>query len=381
MQAQINQFGNTLQDLIALALGERSYTRAQLTRKLGVSRPVLSRALDPMIHDGFVLSEVSAREGGAGRPVQYLSLVDGAAYIVGLSIGRNEAAGVLINRAGQQLFATSFEYLAYRGWEKPLRKLLSLLMRGIAENSIDTKTIAGTGVALPMSAFRDSDAAKAAAMVREEWSGGCVYDNIVAMAALAHLHSPAGSLAASPQMYVRLSGGVGSCFMWSSPVENIPQVVAGEFGHVSIPGIAQKCHCGNIGCLELAASYAALCNGAEVESLADFRQKLDSGDPQTADVLNRGAAALGFACAQVAMAAHPSHIYLGGEVVAELPQIVSLTQAQMRRNFSPAIQWEVPISSIPMDGAACAWGAVCAVKTSVAALQIKNESIATVMRL
>ena len=374
----MSQFGNTLQDRVAITLSKKSYTRAQLGAKLGVSRTVLSRALDPLIQDRFVEYTIVERRATTGRPVQSLSLCKKSAYIVGLSIARRSATGIIVNRAGTQIARAKLDYLDYQGWEYPLRLILQELRKLIAAENLMAESIVGTGVALPMSGFQQTDVGKLKEIIADSFSGACFFDNIVSMAALAQSGSENLTTVAQPKMYVRLSGGVGSCLMWESPLGNIPQVIAGEFGHVSVPGWDDlACHCGNAGCLEMLASAVALCRNAQAVDLTQFAQRIAAKDAVAEKVFADAVQALGFACAQAAMTLHPSSINFGGEVVESLPQIVPLTTKVMREYFSPAIHWKVPINGIVMDEDNCAFGAVYAVKAGITTSQIKNGSITT----
>lgn len=99
--------------------------------------------------------------------------------------------------------------------------------------------------------------------------------------------------------------------------------LAGDAGHVPMPGVAAECPCGRVGCWELVASTAALERSVQAAGFASAREAL--ADPGARPIIDAWAAAVGDGVALLAAILDPGVIVIGGAVSASaaafLPQV------------------------------------------------------------
>ena len=138
---------------------------------------------------------------------------------------------------------------------------------------------------------------------------------------------------------------------------------AGELGHMTIDRHGPPCSCGNRGCLEALASGWAMGRraqdavterpkeGAALLALAagEARDLTASvvavaardGDPLALRLVRQTGEALGAGIATVVNALNPCLVILGGGVIAGMPQLVEMAEAEARRRAL-----EVPVHSL-----------------------------------
>lgn len=96
--------------------------------------------------------------------------------------------------------------------------------------------------------------------------------------------------------------------------------VAGELGHVPIPGEPDECVCGQTGCIEAIASGRALSEAAAriglgaAPTAVDLWDAADAGDSQAAAVRDRAVGALAWTAQVVVLALDVDHVVFGGGV-------------------------------------------------------------------
>lgn len=78
-------------------------------------------------------------------------------------------------------------------------------------------------------------------------------------------------------VYILCDRGIGAGIILENGIYSNPRGFTGEFGHMSINALGQRCECGNNGCLELYASSGAL----EREYQKELFERNISADPST----------------------------------------------------------------------------------------------------
>ena len=221
-------------------------SRHALCTRLGVSRPVLGRALAPLLLDGTVL----ARSAGAdvprrrGRPVEVLSLAGDVAYAIGLDVSRSRASGVVLDRLGEVMARSVIPVTQVADPLRPLARLCQELDGEVRRRGLRTAYLAQIGVGLPVPVGHEtwrrrheegSLVNQIHRLLSGHWSAPVLVDSSVRVAALGEARWGAGRHAPS-QLYVRVSTGVGGCVAVSNTLTDGDTGYAGELGHVRVPG-------------------------------------------------------------------------------------------------------------------------------------------------
>lgn len=115
-----------------------------------------------------------------------------------------------------------------------------------------------------------------------------------------------------------LGTGVGGGILIDGELFHGASGVAGEIAHQTVEPDGLLCGCGNRGCAEAAARAGTLIDATGRPTLEDVYRGRREGDRASAAAVERAAAALGTALANVITVVGPEVIVIGGGVVAAL---------------------------------------------------------------
>jgi len=153
--------------------------------------------------------------------------------------------------------------------------------------------------------------------------------------------------------YVTVSTGIGGGFVNGDGVLRGHGGAAAELGHLTIEPNGPRCSCGQYGCLERLASGTALAERASARSRRQlsarevmelYRQR----DVMATGVVNEASAALGLALGMLSQLFDPEGFVLGGAVVLNNPEFVTLLRDELTARVSGR---EVPQLTVAALGA------------------------------
>ena len=144
--------------------------------------------------------------------------------------------------------------------------------------------------------------------------------------------------------------------------------IAGEIGHVPIPGETDPCVCGQVGCIEAIVSGRALSEAAAALGLGDNPTVVDlwnaaiAGEPSAAALRRRAVTALAFAAQLAVLMLDVEHVVIGGGVSVLGARLVDPIRADLagREARSPWLAAIGPAQRVrlaPTDGHLGAVGA------------------------
>lgn len=118
-------------------------------------------------------------------------------------------------------------------------------------------------------------------------------------------------------LYIEASYGIGAGIMNEGRILHGSGGIAGEIGHLPVPGYDSLCKCGGVGCLETVASISAVIDslreiGLQVDALTDLFQLLEEGDIRVVRRIRKAARAMGYVLAQICNILNPQMIVIGG---------------------------------------------------------------------
>ncbi|MEI7768028.1 MAG: ROK family protein [Phycisphaerae bacterium] len=234
------------------ALGSSS--RAKLAQHTGLSAPTVGKVVEELITAGLVEeAEVAVAEVVMGRPSRPLRLARNRAVILAIQIGVRNTRVAALPVAGPETEAWPVAFATPKrgaalwpklraaaralGLEKPLAVTVSI--PGVVDER------AGRVLFCPHLTWLNQ--MDLGAELERLWGVPvCLMQEIRALAL--------GHVWAQPQdrdfFLVDFGDGVGGALVSGGRLADSPLPLAGELGHIRVPGNARRCSCGAVGCLE-----------------------------------------------------------------------------------------------------------------------------------
>ncbi len=257
-------------------------TRRELGQHLGLGSSMISRLTADLLARGLIC-ETGRSEAESGRPADFLSLNAQAGYAIGLEVSDAYQRVVIVNLAGEVVYRLEERASLLSSRDAILNTLASLTARAVERCSADhcpglsPDAILGVGMGVwgvvdseagvvhswtanvELTAALKNYALSAALRAQADfqavfYTAHVTVDDIVRTLGLAEVLYGRSLWRDEDFVYALADTGIGLALMINGRAYIGPSHVAGEIGHVPIPGLTLPCHCGNIGCLETLAS-------------------------------------------------------------------------------------------------------------------------------
>ncbi|MFD1720340.1 ROK family transcriptional regulator [Amnibacterium endophyticum] len=294
-------------------------TRAELERRIGLSRTTLSDITSVLLRRGAIV-ERRPEEGprGRGRPAVRLALDPASGQFLGVDLGHRRVQVAVVNAANEVIASGERAYIPEMSWSERLEVVFGLIDDATAATGVRLGALEGIGFGVPGplgSAFGDESRVpprwqgtrrdKVVALIRERvaerFEAPLVLDNNTRFAALGEaVWGP--SLDTDSLLYIRLSDGVGGGVVAGSRLVVGSLGTAGELGHITVDPRGARCWCGKQGCLETVASAPAI------------RARVAEGAAEKMVVREAGAAT-GRVLAAASTVMDPTEVVVAGEVL------------------------------------------------------------------
>jgi len=263
--------------ILRLLRDEGPLSRADLSRRSGLSATTLTHVTAALLRDGSILEcEAGASGGAIGRPAQAVRLAPEARCVAGIHIGAGNVQIALTDLLAQPKATASFAFDTTAADPDEIvghvsRKVTELA----AETQIETGNLIGVGVGVPGPV--DPNRRRALASINVGWRDVPLADkveNALRLPAIIEHNVSAMALAEScygigrnvpALLYVYLRTGLGAGLM----VDGAPFRPGGhgavELGHIQVVPDGARCACGNVGCLETIVCERALMEAAGLD--------------------------------------------------------------------------------------------------------------------
>ncbi|MCX7645179.1 MAG: ROK family transcriptional regulator [Rhodobacteraceae bacterium] len=346
-------------------------SRAELARRLGLNRSSSGQIVAELTQAGLVreVEDTSAgrkdRQRGAGRPGILLGLADDAAFFVGIEIGVEHISAVTIDLSGRirsqrrepfdaprspvaDTVARAVE-LAFAGEDSAVRERC----RGVGVSSPVHITGEGRVSLAPLIGWRDLpllDILRAALPVRVP----VAIENDANAFALgdAYKHGAAGVT-----LFLLMETGVGGGILIDGRLFRGSHGLAGEIGHMLVPGSGGISLEELIGREALVARYRAEA-GRPAAEIEDFLAAVRDREPAAVLIAEDWSRHLGHTLFQACRMIDPDRIVLGGSVAALYPLVAARVAAHMAT--TRAVAFPVPPIAVDEDAEfGSAFGAAC----------------------
>lgn len=355
--------GRPLADLVLEYIWrERAVSRAEIARRLGLSRSTVSEIATTLLATGLVAEGADGPSRGGRRPI-LLEFQDDAAVILGVEMGASHVACVLTDLRGRVLEWRSRDHPVRTDPDGTLRLMVALMDGCLDARDGSRGKLLGIGVAVP-SPVDPHDPDRLSEVVLPAWRGHRAieairtrYDVPVFVGNDANLGAVAeqwwgGCRGIDDFTYIKVATGVGAGYVIRGEIYSGARGVAGEIGHLSIDPGGEPCVCGNRGCLTTFVGSPALVARAHAllpdypdSALAGRELSIDviedaalADDPLAMQVVREAAHNLGIAVAGVLNLNNPAAVVLGGSL-ARLGErlLVPLREAVMTRTLVSSV--------------------------------------------
>ncbi|MDR2380224.1 MAG: ROK family transcriptional regulator [Bifidobacteriaceae bacterium] len=366
--------------LSALAAAGNRATQAELARRSGLSAASVSNLVRSLERQGQVVVSTELYQGRRSRVV---ARAVQAGYTFGLDLGRTHiraGLGSFDHRLVAQEFSPMTPDTSAADGLRRCAELFQALLDRAAVTRSDIKG-AAAGVPGPLSSRTGEIGAGA---VLPAWTGidlqehfsealgiPVVVENDANLGALGEFTWATPVTAMAPQVYTRLSVGIGcGIIIDGDRLLKGAAGTAGELGHVSLDTSGRLCRCGNRGCVETTAStpvlLETLSSAMEREvSLAEWLAMARSGHNGSIRLLEDMGRNVGAAIASLVNLLSPATVVLGGPVTAAGALLLNTVRETVTRRSMPAPARAVQVRLAKHPGLSELYGAL-ALATSTA---------------
>lgn len=259
-------------------LRNKSLSRSELARKLGLTRSAASLIVDELINDGYILKEENKKP--MGRVSLPLMLNPNKIYSIGVFLTRKSCKIGIVDLCGNVVSSKNITC------NKPedLDILSSAINDLIDKNKINRNSIVGVGISAP--GPLDGESGKLCNPPGfEAWHNVQITNILKEKLKLpVYLANDAVSLAqynlgkkeannSENFLLLLVNEGIGSGVVIRGKVLKGQGYFTGELGHTSINYNGKKCVCGNRGCLE---AYASITNLLDGTSYSSWKEVIDN---------------------------------------------------------------------------------------------------------
>jgi predicted NBD/HSP70 family sugar kinase len=341
--------------ILALVRDGRAQTISELAAAMDMARSTVVQRLDHLVAAGLVVSEpvdMTGPANGRGRPPSVLRFNGGSGVVLAAQVGMSGIRVAAMNLAGARLAEHLEPFPIEYGPTAVLDHLAGSLTDIVRSSGRRLSEVRGLGVGLP-SAVELSTVQGIGPSGNESWEGFSLADRLGTI-----FHVPtlvdvdANMLAlgeqrtAWPGVDVLLCVKVGTVIGCGTVVRgNVvagAQGVAGNIGHIPVPGDRTPCPCGNFGCLDVVASGRALVErlrrkGLHVEDVAHVAALAREGNPEAAQAVRTAGRCIGEVLAYAVNLLNPGVIALWGYLAdAETTLLAGIRESVYQRSLPSA---------------------------------------------
>lgn len=356
-------------------------SRSEIETRVNLSRTTVSEITAELLARGAI-AEVEAESSGRrgrGRPAARLALDPTSGQFLGVDFGHRRVFAAAVNASNDVIASGSAQFDEDSTWSARIAAALKLLDSFEGDQAVRFGALEGIGVGVsgPLgynalarsSTWSGAATRQAVELVQETFSkrydAPILVDNNTRFASLAEAvwgHSAdVDSL-----LYARIADGVGGGLVVGGRLIAGAYRMAGEIGHVTVPGASSRCWCGKRGCLETIVAVPTLIRAAkrhdrDIASLRDIANATSrGGHGGIHTVVERAAQALGSTLAAVTTVLDPREVVVAGEVL-QLGDIFfdELTEAY-ERGMIPSRDITPPLRASSLGDEAGALGAIAA---------------------
>ena len=303
-------------------------SRADVARVCDLAKSTVSNVVDGLVEDS-ILQENGSRTSTRGRRPVGLVFNPTSRMAVGISLEYNRTEIVLCNLDGIVQAVRTKKHSCKNNFKSRLTLILSELQKLLTEHKLNRSEIGGVGLAVPgpLSSIDIAtididkcDYDKLQKLLAKELNCPVLVDSNTNMAALAESRLGAARNSGNA-LVVRLGHEVRSALVIDHKLFKGAHGRAGEFGHMSVPGINRVCKCGKYGCINSVAATEPIISqcratGATVDDIDEVISAAMGGESNCKKVLIAAGRAVGYGIANCINILAPPDVIVTGRLVA-----------------------------------------------------------------
>lgn len=377
-EKRYQQKKNIIGDLYRM--GELS--KPEICRITNMTTPTISRIIDELIEEGWVVDQGQGASIGGKRP-HIFSLNPDAAYIMGVDMGRELLKIAIFNLRKEiignvQIFPSLLE--SHQDNNLILHDLKTKIEKSLIDLKIPRSKIKVAGFSLPglldsdgnsftYLSFEDTNIRK----ILEKMLNIPVFiDNDSTIMAMAE-HSFGAAQGASDALCINVNECIGLGMILNSRPYTGYKGMAGEFGHIRIPGSETLCYCGKAGCLETIASGRAIVKAAQTAintgkataiaalskgniKFSHVIQAAKQDDIFAIELLQKAGEKTGEALASLIHLFNPELIVIGGEITGAKEIIISSIRQAIDKYTIARLKNQCEIKTSTLTDQSCILG-------------------------
>lgn len=316
--------------IVATVSAQGAVTAAEISEITGLARSTVSTALSELKDAGLIVESEPGKSAApriVGRPVKQISLNPQAGTAVGIHLGLAEVEIALLDTShtivARERVPLGMDY-APKDAAATARDALGALFRR-HDRSLNRLIGIGVSVSGPVS----PDGRVLRSSILPKWAGqnvaqlfGPHFDRPVRVENEANCSAIAEMMWGAARghrefLMLKIGLGVGGAVVRNGQVMTGIAGGGGEFGHICLDPGGALCRCGNRGCLETLAGFAAPL--AEVNArraaaldISEAVALAQAGDAELRALIQRSGAAAGWGLAVLCSAANPPLVLISG---------------------------------------------------------------------
>ncbi|WP_030274075.1 ROK family transcriptional regulator [Streptomyces sp. NRRL B-24484] len=353
--------------LLAVLAEYGALSRSDLGRLTGLSRSAVSSAVADLRAEGAV-TEQPAPTGpvtGRGRPAAVVTLSRDTGLVLGLDLGHAHITAAVGTGEGTVLGEATALLDIDDHPQRALDTAADLAAEAMQQAGCGPEAVGAAAAGIPAAMDLRTRAVRAPTILAK-WIGldpaaelarrlrmPVAVANDAEMGARGERALGAGR-GLNDLIYVKASHGVGSGLVLGGQFYRGATGLAGEIGHIQLPGATNWCRCGNRGCLETVVSVAEVRRrlthvlaSADRGNVPEEIPPLDelAGRPAAARVITDAGRTLGRVLADLVNCLNPAAIIIGGELGQAGAPLVTGVRESIDRYAQPAVADAVEITA------------------------------------
>jgi predicted NBD/HSP70 family sugar kinase len=336
-------------DVFALIHDELVHTRADIGRHTELSRTAVAARVRQLVELGLVVEEPAGATTG-GRPAGRLRLNQAGGVVLAASIGASKTKLGVCDLAGEVLAETGLDLDTTIGPDAVLGTVADRLDRLRDKTGRTRAAVRGVGVCIPGPVDVVTGTAVESPLM-PGWGGVPIASHLEFPGIPVLVDNDVNALTmaernvrpdVSELLHVKVSTGIGAGIIAGGVLQRGAIGASGELGHNPVgDGGGVVCRCGNLDCLEVVASGAALVaalrsSGREVTDVPGVVALVRAGDPEAVRLVRQAGRRIGEVLAVAVNLLNPQVVVFGGDLAEAFePLLAGVRELVYRRAMVP----------------------------------------------
>lgn len=325
-------------DILRLVWREHKISRAEISRRLALSRSTVTDLMKDLMSLNFILEDGVGESSGGRRPI-VLKFNDDARVVLGVDVGATHVSVAMTNLRGKILLWKEIKHPARKDPEGTKEIICRLCDEFLATVKHKNEMLLSIGISFPSpidpkhpeyiseNIIPDWQGKSGIKELRDKYNVPVWIDNDANLGALAE-HWWGAAKRVNDLLYIKISNGIGAGLILGGKLYRGAKGIAGEMSHMSVDPNGRQCGCGLRGCLATTISAWALEGRVETLSVLYPDSPLVKGnsdiiaiedaalnkDPLALQIVNEAAEQLSIAITSLINMLNPDMILIGGSL-------------------------------------------------------------------